>query len=84
MKFAIMQWRSAHGGTGSIYGVIDPDKPGQLPNLGKGHWADFRLTDDRRFPQAAEARKAIEAEGFYLIGGQIESVEQEGKAPPPR
>ena len=84
MKFAVMQWKSAYGGSGSIYGVVDPDKPGKLPNLGKGHWAEFRRVDEHRFPQAAEARKAIEAEGFYLFGGQVEFAEQEGQVPPER
>jgi hypothetical protein len=83
MEFAIMVWRSAHGGTSSVYGVLDPTNPGKLPGLGKGHWGELRRVREDRFPQAAEAKKAIASDGFYLYGTKVDVMEQEGGGQPP-
>ena len=44
---------------------------GRLPAF----WADYAQVDASRFPLAAEARAAIEKDGFYLMGGSIKVTE---------
>ena len=76
MKFAIMVWVSGQAHATSIFGVLDKENPGKLPMLGsKGHWADYRSIDGARFIFDAEAKKAIAAEGYYLMGASL-TVEQ--------
>jgi hypothetical protein len=76
MKFAIMVWTSGNVRSGSIFGVLDAENPGTLPQgLSKaGHWADYRTVDESRCPFADEAKKAIAAQGYYLMGAGV-SVE---------
>lgn len=73
MRFAVMVWSSGNARAGSIFGVLDADSPGQLPQgLSKaGHWADYRIVDESRCPFAEEAKKAIAAQGYYLIGAGV-------------
>jgi hypothetical protein len=50
MDFAIMTWVGNNVRVGSIFGVQDKDKPGQLPRLaGTGHWAEFKTIKGNRF-----------------------------------
>jgi hypothetical protein len=39
-----------------------------LPLIGKGHWEDYRTIDESKFPLAEEAKQAIAAQGYHLIG----------------
>jgi hypothetical protein len=82
MEFAIMVWRSKFGGMSSIYGALDPAKPGLLPTLGRGHWAELRRLKEERFPQAEAARQAIAEQGFYMFGSNVDVTESEGSQPP--
>ena len=73
MEFAVMVWNSENVRARSIFGVVDKAKPGQLPDrLSKdGHWEDYLVIDESRCPYAAAAKKAIDAQGYYLIGAGI-------------
>jgi hypothetical protein len=82
MKFAIMAWVSSQARHASIFGVLDKDKPRQLPMLGpQGHWIDYRTIDESRFVFAAEAKQSIAANGFYLMGASV-TIEQAFGSPP--
>jgi hypothetical protein len=79
MQFAIMAWTSDDSMVSSVFGVIDRKNPGKLPMISsKGHWAEFRTIDEGRFKFAEEAKKAIAAYGYYLIGVSVTVTEAFG------
>jgi hypothetical protein len=70
MRFAILTWAHENTSVGTLFGVLDADNPSwALPVLGsRGYWAVFKTLDEARFPAAAEAKKGIAADGYYLMG----------------
>lgn len=82
MQFAIMQWVSEFAKPTSMFGVLDKGNPGKLPMLStKGHWADYRTVDERSFKFSAEAKTAINATGYYLMGAGVAVTEAFGDPP---
>lgn len=82
MQFAVMVWVSQFAKRTSIFGVLDKASPGQLPMISpKGHWEDFRAVEERNYPDAEEAKKAIADKGYYLVGASVTITEAFG--PPP-
>lgn len=72
MQFAVLMWVSDNTKVGSVFGVVDDDKRGPLPNPSAGgHWAGFRTIDDTRFKFAEDAKRAIARHGYYLMGAGI-------------
>ena len=79
MQFAVMTWVSDNVKVGSIFGVLDKDNPGDLPDPSSvGHWADFREIDESRAPWADEAKEAIAEHGYYLMGAGVTITEAFG------
>ena len=70
MQFAIMLWTSPHAKPSSIYGVLDRERPGQLPlpSPDGGHWSDYRTVSEAQFKLAEAAKQSIAAVGYYLVG----------------
>jgi hypothetical protein len=82
MRFAVMTWVRDNVKSGSIFGILDKDNPGKLPSVSPlGHWADFRVIDENRFKFANDAKKAIAAEGYYLMGASVSVTEAFGEPP---
>ena len=82
MLFAVMQWVGDAAKAQSIFGVLDKNKPGQLPSPSpNGHWADFRTIDESRFKFAAEAKIAITERGYFLMGASVTVTEAFGVPP---
>jgi hypothetical protein len=79
MEFTIMAWNSGNVRASSIFGVIDKENPGQLPKISdKGHWTDFKTIAERHFPEAEAAKKSIADIGYYIIGGDVTTLERVG------
>ena len=70
MRFAIMRWESAEAR--DIYGIVDADDPAMLPSPSiHGYWADYKLIDERQFVLPEDAKKAIAAAGYFLLGAGL-------------
>jgi hypothetical protein len=83
MQFAIMAWTHPQSSISSIFGIIDKNNPGKLPMITPhGHWSDFTVIHESRFKFAAEAKKAIAANGYYLMGAGGTVTEAFGGPPP--
>jgi hypothetical protein len=79
MIFAVMQWVGGAVKGQSIFGVLDKDKPGKLPQPSPdGHWADFRTIDEGRFKFTEEAKVAISERGYFLMGASVTVTEAFG------
>ena len=79
MQFAVMTWVSDNVKVGSLFGIVDKDKPGQLPTpSAAGHWADFKEIDESRAPWADDAKEAIAEHGYYLMGAGVTITEAFG------
>ncbi|MGA2794077.1 MAG: hypothetical protein ABSE69_11165 [Roseiarcus sp.] len=73
MRFAIMTWVPSgdNAQVGTIFGILDNDKPGTLPLLPHGHWEHYLIVDEQAFKFVEEARKAIAQHGYYLFGAGV-------------
>ena len=80
MRFAIMTWvpTSDSAKIGTIFGILDNDAPGDLPQLPGGYWKDYHIADERTFKFAEEAKKAIAQHGYYLLGAGVTPSEAFG------
>ncbi len=79
MELSIMVLSSANGNVlkSSIFGVIDKAADvGKLPPmLDIGFWESYRTIREDRFKFAAEAKRSIAERGYYLIGGEVNIIE---------
>ena len=73
MRFAILTWARENVPVGTVFGVLDADNPSwALPVLSSGgHWAIFKTVEEVHFLNAAEAKKAIATDGYYLMGAGV-------------
>ncbi|MEJ2376519.1 MAG: hypothetical protein P8Y53_10805 [Pseudolabrys sp.] len=86
MQFAIMVWTSGDDSAkaGSIFGVMDAANPTALPPLSpNGLWSDFGSVNESHFKFSAEAKKAIDRHGYFLLGASVTVAEAFGHPPKP-
>jgi hypothetical protein len=77
MEFSIMAWSNGDALKSSIFGVIDKAATsGKLPSISDGgFWEGYRTIREDRLKFADEAKRSIEAHGYYLIGGEVNVTE---------
>ena len=72
MRFAIRTWTTSNDApqSAALFGVLDADVSGTLlPSpSGDGHWEDVKTVDELGFRAAADAKSAIDKQGYYLFG----------------
>ena len=79
MEFSVLVWSTGKT-PGSVFGVIDNARPGKLPSLStRGHWSEFLTVREHRFAFATEAKAAIAADGYYLMGAGLTVKEAFGE-----
>jgi hypothetical protein len=79
MRFAVMNWVSECAKPTTVFGVVDKDSSGDLPQLtSTGYWTAFCDLDEADFRFADAAREAIARHGFYVMGAGVTVTEAFG------
>jgi len=67
-EWAIMNWVRGSNVRSKIWAVMPVDSLTALPTIDEqGYWEDFRRIDAERFIELADAKPAIEQDGFYFV-----------------